>query len=170
MRHLSHGRTEGGGVTARAVDWTLALFGGVLLTLMTQVNAVLARYTDAVFASWAAHGIGAVVALGLAVAAGRGARRRGRRGDDAGRVPLWYHLGGMPGAVVVILSAVTVNGGLALAGTIALMLTGQVIFGMVLDRYGLLHLPRRRVTAVDLAVAACVLAGSVLIVFGGGAP
>jgi len=169
MRHLSHGRTEGGGVTARAVDWTLALFGGVLLTLMTQVNAVLARYTDAVFASWAAHGIGAVVALGLTVTASRGVRRRGR-GDAGGRVPLWYHLGGVPGAVVVILSAVTVNGGLALAGTVALMLTGQVIFGMVLDRYGLLHLPRRRSTPVDLAVAACVLAGSVLIVFGGGAP
>lgn len=156
-------------MTARAVHWTLALFGGVLLTLMTQVNAVLARYTDAVFASWAAHGIGAVVALALTVTASRGVRRRGQ-GDDAGRVPLWYYLGGAPGAVVVILSAVTVNGGLALAGTVALMLTGQVVFGMVLDRYGLLHLPRRRITPVDLAVAACVLAGSVLIVFGGGAP
>ncbi|TMR28299.1 EamA-like transporter family protein [Nonomuraea zeae] len=137
---------------------------------MTLSNAVLARHTDAVFASWAAHGLGAVVALLLVLAV----RLRTPDRDEArlgagppGRAPLWFYLGGIPGALVVIISAVAVNSELALAGTVALMLTGQVVFGVVSDHLGLLRIPKRRITGMDLAVAGCVLAGSVLIVLGG---
>ncbi|MCF6475145.1 EamA-like transporter family protein [Nonomuraea sp. MG754425] len=156
-------------MTGRALDWLLAIAGGVLLTLMTLSNAVLARHTDALWASWAAHGLGAVVALVLVLTI---ARRKPAPGQNTGsgartRTPLWYYLGGIPGALVVILSAVAVNSELALAGTIALMLTGQMVFGTAADHLGLLHIPRRRVTGTDLAVAGCVLAGSVLIVLGG---
>ncbi|GAB2958214.1 DMT family transporter [Nonomuraea fastidiosa] len=152
----------------RALDWALAIAGGVLLTLMTQANAVLAGYTDALYASWAAHGLGAVVAALLALALARRAPAPDpATGDGPARAPLWYYLGGIPGALVVILSAIAVNSELALAGTVALMLTGQIIFGTVSDRFGLLHTPQRRITLMDLAVAACVLAGSVLIVAGG---
>ncbi|MFG1699561.1 DMT family transporter [Nonomuraea sp. NPDC049309] len=151
----------------RALDWALAIAGGVLLTLMTQANAVLAGYTDALYASWAAHGLGAVVAALLVLALARRAPAPDPADDHGARAPLWYYLGGIPGAVVVILSAIAVNSELALAGTVALMLTGQIIFGTVSDRFGLLHTPQRRITLMDLAVAACVLAGSVLIVAGG---
>ncbi|MEU6718442.1 DMT family transporter [Nonomuraea sp. NPDC046802] len=153
-------------MSGRALDWSLAIAGGVLLTLMTQANAVLAGHTDALYASWAAHGLGAVVAsiLVLAIARRAPAAAPGERED---RAPLWYYLGGIPGALVVVLSAIAVNSELALAGTIALMLTGQILFGTVSDHLGLLHTPRRRVTPMDLAVAGCVLAGSLLIVLGG---
>ncbi|MEO3868332.1 DMT family transporter [Nonomuraea sp. B12E4] len=161
-------------MTGRALDWLLALAGGVLLTLMTLSNAVLARHTDALYASWAAHGLGAVVALILMLALRRRTRpptiegeRNRRPASEKDTTPRWYYLGGIPGALVVVLSAVAVNSELALAGTIALMLTGQVVFGTVADHLGLLHTPRRRVTSTDLAVAGCVLAGSVLIVLGG---
>ncbi|WP_433435048.1 DMT family transporter [Nonomuraea sp. CA-141351] len=151
-------------MTRRAVDWLLALAGGVLLTLMTSSNAVLARHTDAVYASWAAHGLGALVALVLVLAVRRTPKPSG---DDEGRTPFWYHLGGIPGAFVVIISAVAVNSELALGGTVALMLAGQIVFGTVSDHLGLLRIPKRRVTATDLLVAGCVLAGSALIVLGG---
>ncbi|MEV1000504.1 DMT family transporter [Nonomuraea sp. NPDC050202] len=152
-------------MTGRVLDWLLAIAGGVLLTLMTLSNAVLARHTDALYASWAAHAVGAVVALLLVPAIAR--RGAPVRAAGAARTPLWYYLGGIPGALVVVLSAVAVNSELALAGTIALMLTGQVVFGTAADHLGLLHTPQRRVTGTDLAVAGCVLAGSVLIVLGG---
>ncbi|SDH17034.1 DMT family transporter [Nonomuraea jiangxiensis] len=154
-------------MTGRALDWLLALAGGVLLTLMTQSNAVLARHTDALYASWAAHGLGAVVALLLVLALARRKPAPTHGAQDGGGAPLWYYLGGIPGALVVVLSAVAVNSELALAGTIALMLTGQMVFGTFSDHLGLLHTPRRRITATDLAGAGCVLAGSVLIVLGG---
>ncbi|GAA4919289.1 transporter family-2 protein [Nonomuraea thailandensis] len=153
-------------MTGRALDWLLAIAGGVLLTLMTLSNAVLARHTDALFASWAAHAVGAAVALLLVLAIARRGPQPAQEHGTA-RTPLWYYLGGIPGALVVVLSAVAVNSELALAGTIALMLTGQVVFGTAADHLGLLHTPQRRVTGTDLAVAGCVLAGSVLIVLGG---
>ncbi|NBE93219.1 EamA-like transporter family protein [Nonomuraea sp. KC401] len=153
-------------MSGRALDWSLAIAGGVLLTLMTQANAVLAGHTDALYASWAAHGLGAVVASLLVLALARRAPAA-TPGENEGRTPLWYYLGGIPGALVVVLSAIAVNSELALAGTIALMLTGQILFGTVSDHMGLLHTPRRRFTPMDLAVAGCVLAGSVLIVLGG---
>ncbi|MFB4271547.1 DMT family transporter [Nonomuraea sp. GTA35] len=154
-------------MSGRALDWSLAIAGGVLLTLMTQANAVLAGHTDALYASWAAHGLGAVVAAILVLAVARRAPAAAAPGESEGRAPLWYYLGGIPGALVVVLSAIAVNSELALAGTIALMLTGQLLFGTVSDHLGLLHTPRRRVTSMDLAVAGCVLAGGVLIVLGG---
>ncbi|NJP92846.1 EamA-like transporter family protein [Nonomuraea sp. FMUSA5-5] len=137
---------------------------------MTQANAVLAGHTGPLYASWAAHGLGAVVASVLVLALARRASATAPApapAESEGRAPLWYYLGGIPGALVVVLSAIAVNSELALAGTIALMLTGQILFGTLSDHLGLLHTPRRRITPMDLAVAGCVLAGSVLIVVGG---
>ncbi|MFD3942258.1 DMT family transporter [Streptomyces sp. NPDC058579] len=156
----------------RASDWLLALAGGVLLTLMTRFNGELAAHTTAVYASWVAHGTGAVVALLLVALTSRVLRsRRDPLSHDPlaqdSKAPLWFYLGGIPGAFVVVLSAVTVNSSLGLSGTIALMLTGQIVFGLASDRFGLLRIPRRRITRMDLTVAGLVLAGSVLIVAGG---
>ncbi|MBB6439502.1 DMT family transporter [Streptomyces candidus] len=155
-------------MTGRAADWLLAVSGGVLLTLMTQFNGDLAHHTGPVYASWAAHGLGAVVALVLVALFVRPLRRTGRLAGGAvpGRAPLWFYFGGIAGAVVVMLSAISVNSVLELAGTVALMLTGQILFGVVSDRWGLLRTPRRPITRMDLTVAGCVLAGSVLIVVG----
>jgi transporter family-2 protein len=155
-------------VTGRATDWLLAVSGGVLLTLMTQFNGDLAHHTGPVYASWAAHGLGAVAALVLVALFVRPLRRRKPPpGEPApGRAPLWFYCGGIAGAVVVMLSAISVNSVLELAGTIALMLTGQILFGIVSDRWGLLRTPRRPLTRMDLTVAGCVLVGSVLIVVG----
>lgn len=156
-------------MTGRTTDWLLALAGGVLLTLMTEFNGQLAHHTTAVFASWAAHGIGAVVALSLVAVTVRATShaRPEPQLPEPERTPRWFYLGGIAGAFVVILSAISVNSELALSGTIALMLTGQVLFGIASDQWGLLRIPKRRVTPTTLGTAALVLAGSVLIVVGG---
>ncbi|MEF9907766.1 DMT family transporter [Streptomyces sp. P9-A2] len=164
-------------MTGRATDWLLALAGGVILTLMTEFNSQLAYHTTAVFASWAAHGIGAVVALSLVAVTARATRRARPEPQSQSqsqsqsrkleRTPRWFYLGGIAGAFVVILSAISVNSELALSGTIALMLTGQVLFGIASDQWGLLRIPKLRVTPTALGTAALVLAGSVLIVVGG---
>ncbi|MFC9843888.1 DMT family transporter [Streptomyces sp. NPDC060223] len=156
-------------MTTRATDWLLAIAGGVLLTLMTEFNGQLAHHTTAVYASWVAHGLGAVVALVLVAATARAVSRPKPPSlpAEADRAPLWFYLGGILGAFVVILSATSVNSSLALSGTTALMLTGQVLFGVASDRLGLLRIPKRRITATDLGTAALVLAGSALIVLGG---
>jgi transporter family-2 protein len=156
-------------VFGRSTDWLLGIAGGVLLALMIHYNSLLAKYTTPTFASWVAHGLGAVVALLLVMlAASRLFRRtRASEGQERVKAPLWFYLGGIPGAFTVILAAITVNGSLSLSGTIALMLVGQIVFGLVSDHFGLFRTPKRRLVAMDAVVALCVLTGSALIIFGG---
>jgi len=112
------------------------------------------------FASWTAHGVGAAAsALALAVARhGAPAASIDRRG------PMWERLGGIPGALTVLLAAITVNGPLGLPGTIALLLVGQVGFGIATDGFGWFGLQRRRPTFRLLASLALVLSGAALVI------
>jgi transporter family-2 protein len=144
----------------------LAIGGGALLAMMIDSNSQLARHTSSVFSSWLAHGVGAVVALMLVALSVRLSGRAGAIAPSSGS-PLWYYLGGIPGAFTVILAALAVNGPLSLSGAIALMMVGQVMFGLVSDHFGWLRVPVRHIRSADLLVVACVLSGSAMIIFGG---
>jgi transporter family-2 protein len=154
-------------MTRRSTDWILAIAGGVLLALMIHYNSLLARHTTPVFASWVAHGLGAVAALVLVMLPARAARPPAPPAAGV-RPPLWFYAGGIPGTFTVILAAITVNSSLTLSGAIAFMLVGQVMFGIASDQLGLFRTPRRRIVVTDLLGALAVLAGSTLIIFGAG--
>lgn len=143
----------------------MAAFGtGGLLTLMVHFNGELGRYGNALFSSWAAHGTGTVAALVLLAIL---YPWRNRSEGAKPRAPLWSYLGGISGAVTVMLTSITVNSPLALSGTLALGLAGQVIFSIVADRWGLFGLPMRRPDRRDLAAMTLILAGSALIILFG---
>lgn len=134
---------------------------------MINYNSLLAKHTTPMFASWVAHGLGAVAALALVALYSRVFRSVNKETESRReKIPLWFYLGGIPGTFTVILAAVTVNSGLSLSGTIALMLLGQVLFGIVSDHFGLFRTPKRRIVPADFLVALCVLTGSALIIFG----
>lgn len=150
----------------RPTDLLAALLTGGLLTFMVLLNGLMAAHTSPFFASLAAHGTGTIAAgavLALVLMTG-GGRRMVR-----GRAPLWAYLGGLSGAVTVMLTSVTVNSALALTGTLALGLAGQMALGLVCDRFGLFGLARRDPTARDLAALALIGAGALLVIFAGGA-
>jgi len=149
----------------------LAAFAtGGLLTLMVHFNGELGRYGTPVFASWSAHGTGTIAAalwLGLTwVATGKSPFAAA----DKPKAPLWAYLGGISGAITVILTSMTVNSPLALSGTLALGLAGQVGFGLVADRWGLFGMPRRKSDLRDYAALALIVAGSAVIILSAGSP
>lgn len=152
----------------RPTDWIVALAGGVLLALMIDYNSLLAKHTAPLYASWVAHGLGALAALVLVLLYSRMSRPPS---TDAKRPrvkqPLWLYAGGIPGAFTVVLAAITVNSSLALSGTVALMLVGQVLFGIAADHLGLFRTPKRRIVPADFFAALSILTGSALIIFGG---
>ena len=80
--------------------------------------------------------------------------------------PLWRYLGGISGALVVVLGAITVNSQLGLPGSIALMLLGQVLFGIISDFFGLFGFQKRKINIKDFIVVLCVITGSSIIIFG----
>lgn len=146
----------------RIIDLVAAFATGGLLTLMIHFNGELARYESPLFSSWTAHGTGTVAAIILLLLMFK------KRGPAAlPRAPLWAYLGGLSGAVTVMLSGITVNSALALSGTLALGLAGQVVFGLAADRWGLFGLPKKRPTLRDLGALGLIVAGSILIIFFG---
>ncbi|WP_047248767.1 DMT family transporter [Chromobacterium subtsugae] len=137
----------------------LALSAGALLALMIHCNSRLAAASDPLTASWIAHAAGAFAAW-LLWAAWR------RPGPAAGPAPRWAYLGGVPGALTVALAAIAVNSPLGLAGTLALAMVGQVLFGLLADHFGWFGMPRRRLGRSDALAALLVLAGCAMLIFG----
>lgn len=144
----------------RPLDLITAIGTGGLLTLMVLFNGALAAFTTPFFSSLAAHGSGTIAAAIALFFLGKAAAKPG-----VGRAPLWAYLGGISGAVTVMLTSITVNSVLALSGTLALGLAGQVVFGLLADRFGLFGLPRRTPTVQDLGAIALIVGGSLLIIF-----
>ncbi|MBU2712976.1 DMT family transporter [Zooshikella harenae] len=152
----------------RLKDWLLAIAGGVLLALMIEYNSLLAKHTTPYIASWVAHGMGAIVALALVFLTMMLLSRKQIKNNvtNTSKLPLWFYMGGIPGAFTVVLAAIAINGSLSLSEAIALMLVGQIIFGMISDHFGLFLVLKRRIVLKDFLVVTCVLAGSAMIIFG----
>lgn len=142
--------------------YCIVLGTGGLLSLMVQLNGTLARFSNSFYSSWVAHGSGMVAALIILVIV-RKYRVLPLRGAKA--VPFWAYLGGIAGAITVILTSHGVNSPVGLAGTLALGLVGQAFFGLIADRFGLLGLPKRRLRIHDFAALCLVLMGSMVILY-----
>ncbi|WP_245834188.1 DMT family transporter [Yoonia maricola] len=138
-----------------------AAFGaGGLLSLMVLFNGTLAAYGSLFFASWIPHLTGTVAALLFLLVL------RPKRADTA-RPPLWVYLGGVSGAVTVMLTSATLNSALALSGTIALGLAGQMVFSLFADMRGLFGLPQRTPVGRDFIALTLIIAGSLILIFYG---
>ena len=140
----------------------LALVAGALLALMISINSVLASYNSPLLASWVAHGVGAITAWLLLLLL---SRRAPGSSSTSAAVPRWAYFGGIPDALTVVLAAITVNSPLALSGSLALMLTGQVLFGMLSDSCGWFGVLKRRLSANDIIATLLILSGCALLIF-----
>lgn len=153
------GATRRGGARAAGPAPLLAALGaGGLLSLMVLCNSEVTRAAGPVLGSLVPHATG-TLAAGLALILLR-------PGAAGGAAPGWAYLGGLSGAVTVMLSSLAANTALAISGTLALGLVGQAAFGLAADRWGLLGLPRRRATARGLLSLALILGGSLVLVLG----
>ncbi|WP_186645405.1 DMT family transporter [Fluviispira vulneris] len=149
----------------KSKDIFLALFGGVLLALMVTSNSLLAQNTNAVFASWFAHGIGASVILTILIFSYTMQIKSEKSQAITTKVQWWLYLGGVAGAFVVFLSSVVINKGLSLSAAISLILVGQILFGIFSDSIGLFGTIKRKIHIKDFIVILLVLTGSYLILF-----
>ncbi|MBE9637976.1 DMT family transporter [Salipiger mangrovisoli] len=143
-----------------------ALCAGSLLTLMLLSNGMMAAHTTPIFASLTAHGVGTAVAV-LLLALFWLRADKGPKAPRA-RAPLWAYLGGISGALTVVVSTVVVNSSLALTGTMALGLAGQVVLALIFDATGALGMERRLPRRNDLLALAAIIAGTLLIIFARG--
>ena len=77
-------------------------------------------------------------------------------------MPWWGWLGGITGAVYVT-SVFSLMPEIGASATIALTVGGQQAASLVVDRFGLLRLPRRPITALRLLAVGALLTGVTMI-------
>ncbi|WP_261884320.1 DMT family transporter [Vibrio pelagius] len=139
----------------------LAVFSGLLLALMINVNSELGVATSAFQASWIAHGVGGIVAIFLYLIF----RSRGRAHEKVA-IKNRYWFGGIPGAFTVVLASITVQSEIGLTGTLALALIGQFALSLLIEHFALFDQPKVRLSLANLVPTLFVSVGALLIIYG----
>jgi bacterial/archaeal transporter family-2 protein len=164
----SHGSAASRGIPRRSkrsqAGWTvLALAAGAVLPVQGAVNARLRAELGEPLTVGAVSFLVATVATAMVLLLV--VRFTPAPAPDlAGlrRVPWWGWLGGLCGAVYVT-SVFTAIPAIGAATTVGLTVAGQQLASVLFDRYGLMRLPRRAVTAPRLAGVALLLLAVALI-------
>jgi bacterial/archaeal transporter family-2 protein len=153
------------GAPARRVDRVpplsiaLGLLAGAVLPVQGAINAQLRADLDASITVGAFSFVVATGAMALVLGLSGAPRPRVAPLRD---VPWWGWLGGACGATYVT-SVFLLIPEIGAAPTIALTVAGQQLASVLVDRHGLLRLPRRAITPRRLAGVTVLLAGVALI-------
>jgi bacterial/archaeal transporter family-2 protein len=142
---------------------TLGLAAGAVLPIQGAINAQLRTDLDQPLAAGTFSFLVATLAMAVALTVALTVARAPRpRMDGLEVLPWWGWLGGLVGATYVT-SVFLLIPEIGVAPTIALTVAGQQLASLLVDRYGLLRLPERRISAVRLAGVALLLLGVALI-------
>jgi bacterial/archaeal transporter family-2 protein len=141
-----------------APPWiALGLLAGAVLPVQGAINAQLRAELDAPITVGAFSFVVSTGAMALVLAGVPRPRVAPLRG-----VPWWGWLGGVCGATYVT-SVFLLIPEIGAAPTIALTVAGQQLASVLVDRHGLLRLPRRPITRRRLLGVAILLAGVALV-------
>ncbi|MDI2098753.1 DMT family transporter [Ruicaihuangia caeni] len=139
---------------------------GAIMAAQARVNGDLAVATgDPLAAASISFGSGLVILLVVALAAPSSRRGFGKLAGAirSGRMPWWYALSGLSGAVFVLTQSLTAAPlGVALFTVSAV--SGQILGGLIIDRVGLGSMTPKRITMWRLIGAVLALFAVVLAV------
>jgi bacterial/archaeal transporter family-2 protein len=142
----------------------LGLLAGAGLALQGPVNAQLRHDLDAPVTAGAFSFLVATAVMGAVLTAWQAATHAPRPRAPARSMPWWGWLGGFVGATYVTAVPLLIPE-IGVAATLGLTVSGQQLASLAVDRFGLLGLPARPLTAARKAGVALLLAGVALIQF-----
>lgn len=108
----------------------LALIGGIAVAIQSQVNGNLGRNVGVIEASFISFLIGTLALFFAVLFVGNGNLLA------MASVPKWQLIGGLMGAIYVIILVFSVPK-IGVAATLAGIIAGQMIMGAVIDHFGL---------------------------------
>jgi bacterial/archaeal transporter family-2 protein len=144
---------------SRGVAVLLAVAAGCFVGLQAPVNARLGRQIGALQAATVSFTIGTLALILVASLSSGGLSGIG----NATRGPWWALIGGVLGAFYVTVALLTVRT-LGLSGLTAIVVTGQLAIAAVVDRFGLLGIPRQHLDAPRILGLVLLVVGVVLVV------
>jgi len=144
---------------SRGLAILLALAAGCFVGLQAPVNARLGRQVGALQAATVSFTIGTLALILVASLSSGGLSSLG----SVGRVPWWALIGGVLGAFYVTVALLTVRT-LGLSGLTAIVVTGQLVIAVVVDRFGLLGIAKQQIGASRIIGLMLLIAGVVLVV------
>jgi bacterial/archaeal transporter family-2 protein len=151
------------GLGERAPWLALAVLAGAALPVQGAINAQLRADLHETIAVGALSFIVATAGMGLLLAASLSLGNAPRpRIEPLSRMPWWGWLGGLVGATYVT-AVFSLMPEIGAAPTIALTVGGQQAASVLVDRLGLLRLPRRPIPPLRLVAVGSLLTGVVLI-------
>jgi transporter family-2 protein len=144
---------------SRGLAVLLAAVAGVLVGMQAPVNSRLGRSLGSVQAATFSFVVG-TVALALIASLFYGGL--GSFGD-AGRAPWWALVGGLLGAVYVTVAILTVRT-LGVSGLTAIVISGQLVAAVAIDRFGLLGIAKQPIGAQRVIGLVFLVVGVLLVV------
>jgi bacterial/archaeal transporter family-2 protein len=145
---------------SRTLAVLLGAGAGCLVGMQAPINSRLGKVIGTPQAAAFSFLVGTTVLVVIAAfASGGGLGSFGR----VGRVPWWALIGGLLGAVYVTVALVAVRT-LGASGLTAVVITGQLVISVAIDRFGLLGIARQHVDAQRIVGLALLVAGVVLVV------
>jgi transporter family-2 protein len=136
----------------------LTAAAGGLIALQAPINAGLGRETGSLPAALVSFLIGTIALAAIVVLSGKA-------GGLASTFDVsWYYLlGGLLGAVYVANALIAVTA-IGAGGVAAATITGQLVFSVAIDRFGLFGLDQVPLSAERILGVALLLAGTALLV------
>jgi transporter family-2 protein len=143
----------------RPLAVTLGLVAGGLVGMQAPINSRLGKTIGTAQAATFSFLVGTVALVIVASLWHGGLGSIGK----AGQAPWWALVGGLLGAVYVTTALVAVRT-LGATGLTAVVITGQLVISVVIDRFGLLGIAKQHIGAARILGLVLLVAGFVLVV------
>jgi transporter family-2 protein len=144
---------------SRGLAVLLGMGAGCLVGMQAPINSRLGKVVGSVQAATFSFLVGSAVLLLVAAFVRGGLGTLGH----VGRAPWWALVGGLLGAVYVTVALVAVRT-LGASGLTAVVITGQLVISVVIDRFGLFGIAKQQIGAPRVIGLLLLAAGVVLVV------
>ncbi len=144
---------------SRGLAVLVGVGAGCLVGMQAPINSRLGKTIGGVQAATFSFLVGtlALVSISYVLRGGLGSL------GHVGRVPWWALVGGLLGAVYVFVALEAVRT-LGASGLTAVVITGQLVISVVVDRFGLFGLAKQHIDASRIVGLVLLMAGVVLVV------
>ena len=144
---------------SRGLAVLLGAGAGCLVGMQAPINARLGRTVGGLQAATFSFLVGSVALVLVTTLAGGGLGGL----QKVGQVPWWALVGGLLGAIYVTVALETVRT-LGASGLTAVVIAGQLLISVAIDRFGLLGIARQQISTSRIVGLLLLVAGVALVV------